>query len=410
MFLSCTNDDTTEDIISNNDISEIQEKTSGYTLALKTTGGDEIEFIVNTDDIMSGEITAENNGIELPSWRFFYPVGETLFTTGYSEDNACVAYVDNGEGIVVEKSRFVFENSLEMFGASDDEKTFLAMETPRGTGYTNARLHFIDEESGFVTKIISTKIFIKEHTGDDPIEGQVAWPTALQVRGDKLFIPYNVLDAKGWFTTPDPDKAYVAIYSYPSIGNEPEKIIEDDRTSNIGVNGTTNGLIEADNGDLYSFSCGSVNAGFSPASTKPSGILKINSGETEFDQDYFLNIEEATNGGKIFTFDYVGNNKALARILAEDTGIAWDAYTRDETAFNQRLVIIDLEAKTVTDVADVPLHAIRYTSPTFIEDGKAYVSIETATDAHIYQIDIATATGVKGAKIIGKTVKGIFKL
>lgn len=388
---------------------EISAEKTGYTLAFKTTG-DGTEFILNTDDLMSGEITAEGNGIELVSWRFFYPVGETLFTTGYSEDNACVAYADNGEGVIEEKGRFVFESALEMFGASDDEQTFLAMEAPRGTGYTNGKMHFVDVETGYVTKIISTKIYTKEHTGDDAIEGQVAWPTALQVRGDKLFIPYNVLDAKGWFTTPDPDKAYVAVYSYPEIGSEPEKIIEDDRTCNIGVNGVTTGLIETDGGDLYSFSCGTVNAGFSPASTKPSGILKINSGETEFDQDYFFNIDEATDGGKIFWFDHIGGNKALARILPEDNGISWDAYTRDATAFTQKLVIIDLEAQTITDVANVPLHAKRYSSPVFVEDGKAYVSIETATDAYIYQVDIATATGVKGAKIAGKTVKGIFKL
>jgi len=383
---------------------------SGYTLALKTTGGDETEFIVNTDDLMSGEISAMDNGIELETWRFFYPVGNTLFTTGYSLDKQCVAFADNGEGLIEQKGGFVFENSLEMFGHSNDEQTFLAMETPRGTGYTKAKLHFIDVTTGYVTKIKATTIFEKKHAGEDAIEGQVAWPTALQVRDDKLFIPYNVLDAKGYYTTPDPDKAYIAVYDYPQVGGEPIKIIEDDRTSNIGVNGVTTGLIKTDNGDLYSFSCGAVNAGFTPASTKPSGILKINAGETEFDNDYFLNIEDITEGGKIFWFDYVGGNKAIARILTEDNGVSWDAYSRSETAFNQKLVIIDLAAQTVTDVTNVPLHAKRYSSPVFVEDGKVYESIETATDVYIYQIDIETAVGVKGAKVIGKTVKGISKL
>ena len=80
------------------------------------------------------------------------------------------------------------------------------------------------------------------------------------------------------------------------------------------------------------------------------------------------------------------------------------------TVFNQRLVIIDLANQTVTDVANVPLHAKRYSSPVFVENGKVYVSIETATDAYVYQVDIASATGTKGAKIIGKTIKGFYKL
>ena len=78
--------------------------------------------------------------------------------------------------------------------------------------------------------------------------------------------------------------------------------------------------------------------------------------------------------------------------------------------FNQKLVVIDLAAQTVTDVADVPLHAKRYTSPVLIDEGKAYLSIETANEAAVYVLDIATGTATKGAAIEGKTIKGFFKL
>ena len=148
-------------------------------------------------------------------------------------------------------------------------------------------------------------------------------------------------------------------------------------------------------------------AGFAPKSTKPSGILKINAGEEEFDADYFLNIQEET-GGNIFWFDYIGNNKAVARILMDDNGGWYTAFGRD--FFNQKLVIIDLVTQTITDVADVPLHAKRYTSPLLIDDGKAYLSIETADEAAVYTLDVATGTATKGATIDGKTIKGFFRL
>ena len=377
------------------------ENLSGITMSLKTTGGDETEFIVNQDTITEGEISAIGTGIEQTGWRFFYPVGKTLFASGYSDDNKCIGYISNDMGQIVENGEFIFDNALEMFGHSDDNSTWLAMEIPRA-GFANRRLHFVDVSSVTVTEIVETKIF---ESREDSL---IAWPTALQVSGSKLFVPFHKLDAKGWFTTPDADAAYVAVYPYPNVTAEPEKIIMDTRTSNIGVNGATTGLIETDNGDLYSFSCGAEMAGFAPAATKPSGILRIKAGTTEFDVDYFFNIEDATSGGKLFWFDYVGSNKAIARILTDDEGGAWAAYGRD--VFNQKLVIIDLAAKTVTDVANVPLHAKRYTSPVTVKDGKVFVSIETATEAYVYQVDIETATGTKGAKINGKTIKGFYEL
>lgn len=377
------------------------QSSSGITMALKTTGGDEIEFIVNSNNIMTEDITAVGKGIEQTGWRFYYPVGKTLFASGYSADNQCAGYADNGKGVIEKKGQFIFENSLEMFGTSEDNETFLAMEIPRA-GFANRRLHFIDVTSVQVRKIVGTRIW------ENQKDSLTAWPTSIQVRGDKMFIPFHKMDAKGWFTTQSPDSAFVAVYDYPNVGTNPIKIITDPRTSNIGVNGMTTGLIKTDNGDLYSFSCGAEMAGFAPKSTKPSGILRIKNGTTEFDASYFFDVEAATNGGKLFWFDYVGGNKAIARILMDDNGGLWEAYERN--TFNQKLVIIDLENQTITDVANVPLHAKRYSSPVLVKDGKTYVSIETAVDAYVYEIDIDNASGEKGAKIIGKTIKGFYQL
>lgn len=375
---------------------------SGITFALKTTGGDETEFLLTQEDLMQGEISAVNTGVEQTGWRFYYPVGKTLFASGYSADNQCAAFAFDENGVLAKKGEFIFDNALEMFGSADDEETLLAMEIPR-KGFQNRRLYFIDVNTVGVKKIVGTKIY------ESVSDSLIAWPTALTVRGDKLFVPFHKLDVQGNFSTPHPDSALIAVYSYPNVGNTPEKIIKDARTCHIGVNGMTTGLIETDNGDLYSFSCGAVMAGFTAVSSKPSGILRIKAGTTDFDQSYFFDIEAATNGGKLFWFDHVGGNKAIARILTADNVAApWGAYGRD--IFNQKLVILDLENKTVTDIANVPLHAKRYTSPLFVEDGKVYVSIETANDAYVYQVDIATATATKGAKISGKTIKGFYDL
>ncbi|WP_143872597.1 DUF4374 domain-containing protein [Catenovulum sediminis] len=377
-----------------------------FALAYKQAVSGEAEYLLPANDLMQGQINANSVGAEQLGWNYYYPVGNTIFVSGY-ENFETVSYKLNSDGELARQGAFVFNNALEVFGADGDDY-LLASDEPRDGTHTTRTLYTVSAESGHIIRQVGYSIF-DEDTGT-PGEGTVGWATALVVRGDELFVPFHKLDDQGWYTTPAPDEALVAIYDYPlNDGASPKAIISDDRTSHIGVNGSTTGLILTDSGDMYSFSNGTIAAGFSPASTKPSGILKIANGESDFAQHYFFNIEEATNGGSIFWMDYVGGNKAIARLLVDKKGEApWSAFGR--TNFNQKLVIIDLAAKTVTDVANVPLHAKRYSSPVEVVNGKVYVSIEEETQAYIYEVDIETATATQGAEIQGKTVKGVYYL
>lgn len=402
-FFACDSDDTSEESVTD----------SGITLSLKATGDGEPEYTINTSSVMEGTISAEGTGFESLDWNYVYNVGPSIFVVGYTDYKAQV-YQADGNGNTVIVSSFQLDYPLEVFGNVNNE-TLLAIDAPRDGSHSGRNLHTVDAETGLVTSKTTNIIIYEKNTGVAG-EGLTAWPSGLEVVGDKLFVSFYSVDDLGYYTTPDSDVAKVAVFSYPLEDNaNPEKIITSDVTGDIGVNGSSTGLIQTDSGDLYSFSCGAYIAGFSPESTTTSGILKINNGETEFDDSYFLDVEEKA-GGKIFSFDYISGNKALARILttdiaqADDTdySYSWAAYGR--SLFNQKLVIIDLEAETVTDVANVPLHAKRYSSPLNEIDGSYYVSIETATDAYVYEIDVDNATGTKGAKIEGKTIKGFYKL
>ncbi|MCJ8294479.1 MAG: DUF4374 domain-containing protein [Colwellia sp.] len=377
-----------------------------FSFAFKTTGGDEPEYLVTQESISSEALTADGKGIEQQGWNFFYPVGNTLFITGY-EHNQATSYKVNADNVVAKLASFEFTNTIEMFGSVDD-KVLLASDAPRDGNHTKRTLYSVDAETGLVTSKVTYSIHDLD-TGTKG-EGTVGYPMGLVVRGDSLFIPFHKMADDGSWGTPDANNAYVAIYDYPlAEGATPKSIIADDRTSNIGVNGSTTGMIQTDGGDLYTMSNGSTAAGFTPASTKPSAILRINKDETEFDANYFFDIETATNGGKIFWFDYVGGNKALAHIITDDTDAgSWSAYTKEFT--KQKLVIIDLVAQTITDVADVPLHSKRYSSPIEVMDGKVYIGIETGAEAFVYHVDINSATATKGVEIKGKTIKGFYDL
>lgn len=368
------------------------------------------EYLVPKADLLSGEVSSQGVGDEQQGWNFYYAVGNTLFASGYLNNEVTSYQLDERKELKKINS-FLFEKSspLEMF--SHTGSTLLATNLPRDGSHTARTMYIINTNDGKLEKKTSYTIFDKD-TGERG-KGLVAAPTAMQVRGDKLFVAFHKLDDSSpntKFTTPEPNSALVAVYNYPLTDNaKPLKIIEDTRTSHIGVNGNSSNMVQLDNGDIYSFSNGSIAAGFYPASTKPSGILRIKKGQTEFDKNYFFDVENAANGGKVFWVGKIGGNKLLARILTNDA----EAQKKPWSAFNSyilKLVLIDLDKKEVTPVKGVPIHRKRNTSVIQVINGKVYLSIEAKEARHIYEYDIATNTAKKGAKIMGQTVKGVYKL
>ncbi len=389
---------------------------SKYVVGFQSVGSEDyILELPSLESLTKGEISVEGQGTPLKGWRFFHSVKNTVFTAGYSDDDKCIAYGLDKDGKLVEKGNFVFQSTLDNYAAIDD-KTLLAVELSYG-GLSDKRFHIISAETGKLEKIVEHPIDIDKGDGTTKNPGSIPWVTGMVLRDGKLFISYHKWLADGSYVTPDVDRAYVAVLKYPEF--ELEKIIEDNRTSPIGVNGHSTGIEETENGDIYSFSTSALSAGFT-AATKPSGILRIKNGATEFDKDYFFDVENAPNGGKIFWMDYVGNGKAIARIILDDTVGDWGVFKEQGSFF--KMVVIDLINKTVTNVQGIPAHASRYTSPMFVEDGKAYLSSRVGDvigpngenadkgETHVYIVDPETAVATKGAKVQGLALKGIFKV
>ncbi|MBQ4802734.1 DUF4374 domain-containing protein [Aquimarina sp. MMG015] len=407
MVISCSSDDNGDTPIDPDpDPIAVSKYVVGFE-AFPVGDASPVDYILelpSLESLTTGEISVEGQGIPLKGWRFFHGAGNTIFTAGYSDDDTCIAYHLNEEGTLEEKANFAFQSTLDNYAALD-ENTLLAVELTYG-GLSDKRFHIVNAETGLLEKIEEHPVDIDMGDGTAENPGSTPWVTGMVLRDGKLFVSYHKWLADGSFITPDVDRAYVAVFNYPEF--ELEKIIEDDRTSPIGVNGHSTGIEQTENGDIYSFSTSALSAGFTAAS-KPSGILRINNGTTEFDSSYFFNVEEAINGGKLFWMDYVGNGKAIARIIVDDTNGAgeWGAFFKKDVF---KMVVIDLINQTVTDIAGVPTHGHRYTSPMFVEDGKAYISSSTDTDTYVYIVDPETATATQGAKVLGLGLKGIFKI
>lgn len=368
-----------------------------YVLGFRIETDDEgntADYVMTTGDISKGELSAVGKGIEQVGWRYMGSLGRTLYSIGYYNDNNLVAYQLDGAGKLVEKDRVVFQTTIDVVGDAD-EKTLLAMEVPRKT-MTPRTWHVFDLENVSIAKKMVDSIYV------DYVDSLVPWPTALVRRGDKVFVPFYQLHARGDFTTPHTDTAFIAVYSWPGLVKE--KVIKDTRMGPIGLYGDRNGAILTASGDLYAMSTASKAAGFT-TTQKKSGILRVKSGSTEFDPTYHWDIEAASGGNKVVWFAPVGGEKALVR-LSTDESTLWGAYG---TKVICKLAVADLAARTLTMVEDIPMHRGGYGGNVFLEDGKAWVSINSGTEAHLWAIDPATAKAVKGAKIAGYEVTTLLR-
>ena len=353
------------------------------------------DYILTHEDIMEGAISAEGKGIEQTGWRYSTTTDKTLLSIGYYDDNNAIGYGINEAGEIYEKGRFTFETTLDVF-SNEDNGNLIAMEVPRA-GFADRVFYYIDGDNVKVKSKTATRIY--EHKEDS----LVAWPTALVIRDDKVFVPFYTLHARGDFSTPSTDTAYVAVYSYPDF--KFENYIKDTRMGPMGIYGNRNGLIKTENGDLYGYSAASLATGFS-TQQKNSGILRIKSGETTFDDSYFYDIETATGGDKLVYFEYVGNGLAVGRIITDDNAGLWSYYGSADIC---ELVVIDLEGKSFRKIDGVPLHKGQY-APMLVDNGKVYVNVSTENAAHIYEIDPVAATAKKGAAIEGKEIQSLTRL
>lgn len=393
---------TTLNSCKNNDDSP-SASSGAYGVALRAQGGSgtSSDYILQTNSLMQGEISAVGTGIEQPGWCYYMESGNALFSINYG-DEGTTAYQMNDKGQLIQRGKF-WVDRLDCIGDVDGTHK-VGIGAPWGGGSFDCEIMVID----------ANKVAISSRRTDQLYRISAAdtlnkWPSGATTVDKKVFVAFYPLGGASWLT-PIMDTAYMSIYEYPSL--KYVKTIKDTRTGPIGVYGSVPSVLKTETGDIYTFSSNSIAYGFSQTG-KPSGILRVKNGETEFDQDYFLNFEEKFDG-KVVMGCYIGNGKALVRYisLADDalaTPGGWTAYTLTNAIFE--LAIVDLEAQTVTKVSDVPKHGGGFARGIYVENGKAYLSIVSSVtnEVRVYEIDPATATGKKGALVKGSELPFIYK-
>lgn len=383
----------------------IPESPGNYILTVTpaaTTGV--ADYLLTSSTLESGSVSTKGNGVEQDgTYRYYVTTNGKFFSMLYGQGNpgAVTAY-NIVDGKLNKLTNFQTE-TVQAFAPFN--KDLFLLKISRSLTAPTSSWYKVDTDG---LKITSEGTF---NSLDMTGVGELAHFTWVKQVGTKLFAPYQTIADRS-FNTKYPNTASIAIFNYADM--KLDKIITDNRTSFIGKY-FLDGLSVEESGDVYAFSpaCATsattVNGTATSviSTTVPSGILKIKSGTTEFDKDYFFNFETASGGLNIVNWIYVGgsNYVVFTQTKAEKSGFPAGKAVGVINTVNKTF-------KAVTGMPSVDNIATLTTTNYTPKDGKtAYfgVNMKDGT-AFIYKVDVSTAVATKGLTVEGGTVTAVQKL
>ncbi|MEP1487746.1 MAG: DUF4374 domain-containing protein [Algibacter sp.] len=232
-------------------------------------------YIQGVTDLGFSTIGNEN-AVELTGSAGTVSYNGALYTSPFGAPATLVKYSFNDDGDTVEEERIVVP------GANTFSTIYFESET---VAYGSV--------AGGISKLIifnPTTMRITDEISLTTVTSRFSEATRtyyldMMERDDKLFMGVHYENN----FVPVNDSAYVAVID---LNNKTvDKVIADHRTGMVfGGQAANAGMIKTSNGDIYVQGLGTtLNGGNSP-----SGLLKIPNGQTSFDLDYFMNMEDAT--------------------------------------------------------------------------------------------------------------------
>lgn len=154
----------------------------------------------------------------------------------------------------------------------------------------------------------------------------------------------------------------------------------------------------ADNGDIYVFSpsYAKSNSDTRQTTDRPSGVMRIKAGATEFDSSYpRFNIEEVAGGNQVYRCWHISGDYFLLQMYTQGLNIKGTGATR--------LAVYKGEERTFTYVTGLPDADVisSFSKDPYCEDGMCYTTVVTTDGAKptVYKIDPATAHATAGLQV-----------
>ncbi len=205
-----------------------------------------------------------------------------------------------------------------------------------------------------------------------------------------------------------PNKCSVAIFDNELLGGK--RIITTDKISYACGRYKSQyyqTIRQADNGDIYVFSASFAKTMSDPRqqTTLDAGVVRIKSGATEFDSDYYVNIEQLSGGKSFQRCLNAGGDYFLLFMYGSKL-------TSNQQVAN-RLAVFDGSKGTLTYVTGLPDadKISDFSKTVYTENGYTYIAVMT-TDSYptIYKINNATGVATAGVQLQVNTVTAIGKI
>ncbi|MBS2098758.1 DUF4374 domain-containing protein [Carboxylicivirga linearis] len=374
----------------------------------KTTGGEFVitggingenfnnsYYSVAFNDIMSGSLSFIGEDMLQMGYFSYSQIDDKIFCAGGLGATGLYVIEKDAAGNLNETASLAtFNNSIQDV-VKGDNSNVVAIEMSSSSDIV--RLHLINTSSLEISSTVDTQVSELSDLTGPSFSGMV-------VSGDYVFVSYYISDPNTFATT-STDKAEVAVFNYPELTFV--KVMEDSRVGPIGGFGTKAGLIKDESGNVYATSGSNPANGFSQF-TKPSGILKINAGETEFDTDFFFDIEDVTGGYNTSHLVYLGDGKVFTEI---NTAVRSEQVIWSDSPL--QTAILDLNSETINYIDGIPEHAgigRKLEAVSIVDGSNIYMSIPEDNSIYVYRINTSDYTAVRGAEIEANFIGGIYKL
>jgi len=206
--------------------------------------------------------------------------------------------------------------------------------------------------------------------------------------------------------TQHPNEAWIAIFNDRNFSNP--TLIRTDKISYASGRRASQYfqmIWAADNGDVYVFSPSFAKTMADPRqqTTLPAGVVRIRAGQKEFDPDYYVNIEEQSNGRSFMRSWHISGDYFL--LMMYDRPFSEPGFVATD------LAIFKGDQRTLTHVTGLPENIASFANTPHFENGRIYMPIMVAgEDPAIYVIDASTATAVRGISVRGEAITSVGRL
>ncbi len=273
-----------------NEMPDISGSGKGYILVTTPTFVSPTSYLQVVES-MDSTAVGNSNALEYMSAGMF-KYNNMFFSANYS-DNFIVRFLVNESGQLQEDVK------IDLGGK------------PGRIWFKDGHTAFTYENTSFKVKIFDpTEMIIKETIDLSMVKRKdVPFLELYDIieRDGKVFIPLNL--SLQWHSTAL-DSVHIAVVDLET--KKLEKIIKSGKSQTAGAGILTRTCMAIDeNNDLYFTTHLSTGGG---GSSKPSGLMRIKSGSTDFDTTYFWDLTEATGGHRAEAFHYTGNGKAFITV------------------------------------------------------------------------------------------------